>query len=71
MLPTNIRVDMNCQPTWVTQNAIPGELELISLGGGHYDPLPDKVGLNLYIHKIDLSEEMYTYYIFQTRITHL
>ena len=46
MLPTNIRVDMNCQPTWVTQNAIPGELELISLGGGHYDPLPDKVGLN-------------------------
>ena len=46
MLPTNIRVDMNCQPTWVTQNAIPGELELISLGGGHYDPLPDKVGLS-------------------------
>ena len=45
MLPLNIRVDMNCQPTWVTQNAIPGELELISLGGGHYDPLPDKVGL--------------------------
>ena len=45
MLPLNIRVDRNCQPTWVTQNAIPGELELISLGGGHYDPLPDKVGL--------------------------
>ena len=45
MLPLNIRVDMNCQPTWVTQNAIPGEQELISLGGGHYDPLPDKVGL--------------------------
>ena len=37
---------MNCQPTWVTQNAIPREQELISLGGGHYDPLPDKVGLN-------------------------
>ena len=32
MLPPNIRVDMNCQPTWVTQNAIPGEQELISLG---------------------------------------
>ena len=45
MLPPNLRADMNCQPTWVTQNAIPGELELISLGGGHYDPLPDKVGL--------------------------
>ena len=45
MLPLNIRVDMNCQPTWVTQNAIPGEQELISLWGGHYDPLPDKVGL--------------------------
>ena len=45
MLPPNIRVDMNCQPTWVTQNAIPGELELILLGEGHYDPLPDKVGL--------------------------
>ena len=46
MLSPNIRVDMNCQPTWVTQNAIPGEQELISLvGGGHYDSLPDKVGL--------------------------
>ena len=47
MLPPNIRVDMNCQPTWVTQNAIPGEQELILLGGGgHYDPTPlDKVGL--------------------------
>ena len=45
MLPLNIRVDMNCQPTWVTQNAIPREQELISLGGGHYDPPPDKVGL--------------------------
>ena len=41
MLPPNIRVDMNCQPTWVTQNAIPGEHEL-----GHYDhPPPDKLGL--------------------------
>ena len=46
MLPLNIRVDKNCQPTWVTQNAIPREQELISLGGGHYDPPPDKVGLN-------------------------
>ena len=46
MLPPNIRVViMNCQPTWVTQNAIPEEQELISLGGGHYDPPPDKVGL--------------------------
>ena len=36
---------MNCQPTWVTQNAIPREQELILLGGGHYDPPPDKVGL--------------------------
>ena len=34
MLPTNIRVDMYCQPTWVTQNAIPSEQELILLGGG-------------------------------------
>ena len=41
---------MNCQPTWVTQNAISGEQELISLGGGHYDPLPDKVGLKFKIH---------------------
>ena len=53
MLPLNIRVDMNCQPTWVTQNAIPGEQELISLGGGHYDPLPDKVGLRNYKFKRD------------------
>ena len=46
MLPLIIRVDMNCQPTWVTQNAIPGEQELISLRGGHYDPPPlDKVGV--------------------------
>ena len=45
MLPLNIRVDKNCQPTWVTQNAIPREQELILLGGGHYDPPPDKVGL--------------------------
>ena len=45
ILPHNIRVDRNCQPTWVTQNAIPEEQELISLRGGHYDPLPDKVGL--------------------------
>ena len=44
ILPHNIRVDRNCQPTWVTQNAIPGEQELIPLGGGGYDP-PDKVGL--------------------------
>ena len=31
----------------ITQNAIPGEQELILLGGGgHYDPTPlDKVGL--------------------------
>ena len=55
MLPPNIRVDMNCQPTWVTQNAIPGEQELIPLGGGHYDPLLDKVGLikfNLKVCKV-------------------
>ena len=37
MLPLNIRVDMNCQPTWFTQNAIPEEQELTQLG--------DKVGL--------------------------
>ena len=36
---------MNCQPTWVTQNAIPEEQELILLGGGHYDPPLAKVGL--------------------------
>ena len=47
MLPLNIRVDRNCQPTWVTQNAIPEEQELILLRGGHYDPLPDKVGLRM------------------------
>ena len=47
MLPLNIRVDMNCQPIWVTQNANPREQELISLGGGHNDPPPDKVGLML------------------------
>ena len=34
MLPTNISVDMNCQPTWVTQNAIPEEQELILIEGG-------------------------------------
>ena len=51
MLPLNIRVDKNCQPTWVTQNAIPREQELISLGGGHYDPPPDKVGLKTNIRK--------------------
>ena len=45
MLPPNIRVDMNCQPTWVTQNAIAEEQELISLGEGHYAPPQDKVGL--------------------------
>ena len=28
----HIRVDRNCQPTWVTQNAIPEEQELILLG---------------------------------------
>ena len=33
MLPLNIRVDRNCQPTWVTQNAIPEEQELILIGG--------------------------------------
>ena len=49
MLPTNVRVDMYCQPTWVTQNAIPGELELILLGRGHYEPLPDKVGLSFFM----------------------
>ena len=48
MLPPNIRVDMNCQPTWVTQNAIPGEQELILLGGGDImTPPPDKVGLSI------------------------
>ena len=58
MLPTNIRVDMNCQTTWVTQNAIPGELELILLGGGHYDPLPDKVGLIVKYDKEDNKWEI-------------
>ena len=38
MLPLNIRVDKNCQPTWVTQNAIPEEQELILLGGGGHSP---------------------------------
>ena len=47
MLPTNIRVDMNCQPTWVTQNAIPDVQELNSLGGGPLWPPPCKVGLIL------------------------
>ena len=45
MLPLNIRVDMNCQPTWVTQNAIPEEQELILLGGGHDSPPPTDTGL--------------------------
>ena len=59
MLPTNIRVDMNCQPTWVTQNAIPGERELILLGGGgHYDPLQDKVGLIVKYDKEDNKWEI-------------
>ena len=31
ILPPNIRVDRNCQPTWVTQNAIPEQQELILL----------------------------------------
>ena len=52
MLPTNIRVDRNFQPTWVTQNAIPEEQELISLGGGHYDPPQVKVGLRKLKSKI-------------------
>ena len=30
MLPPNVRVDMNCQPTWVTQNAIPVKVKNIS-----------------------------------------
>ena len=49
MLPLNIRVDKNCQPTWVTQNAIPREQELISIGWGVImTPSPsDKVGLNV------------------------
>ena len=55
MLPLNIRVDRNCQPTWVTQNAIPREQELISLGGGHYDPPPDKVGLSIQTERLKLS----------------
>ena len=38
----NIRVDRNCQPTWVTQNAIPEEQDLILLGGAI-------TGLNNYI----------------------
>ena len=33
IIPPNIRVDRNCQPTWVTQNAIPEEQELILIGG--------------------------------------
>ena len=40
ILPPNIRVDRNCQPTWVTQNAIPEEREPILLGGGHDSPPP-------------------------------
>ena len=49
MLPPNIRVDRNCQPTWVTQNAIPEEQELILLGGGIRCPPPTDTGLmNLY-----------------------
>ena len=35
---------MNCHPPWVTQNAIPGEQELILLEGWGSPP-PDKVGL--------------------------
>ena len=45
ILPPNIRVDRNCQPTWVTQNAIPEEQELILLGGGHDSPPPTDTGL--------------------------
>ena len=29
VLPQNIRVDRNCQPTWVSQNATPEEQEPI------------------------------------------
>ena len=36
---------MNCQPTWVTQNAIPEEQELILLGGGIRCPPPTDTGL--------------------------
>ena len=46
ILPPNIRVDRNCQPTWVTQNAIPEEQELILLGGGHDSPPPTDTGLS-------------------------
>ena len=53
ILPHNIRVDRNCQPAWVTQNAISEEQELILLRGGHYDPPPDKVGLNA-VYRVDL-----------------
>ena len=45
MLPLNIRVDMNCQPTWVAQNAIPEEQELILQGGVIMTPPRDKVRL--------------------------
>ena len=42
----HIRVDRNCQPTWVTQNAIPEEQELILLWGIIMTHLPpDKVWL--------------------------
>ena len=49
ILPPNIRVDRNCQPTWVTQNAIPEEQELILLGGGHDSPPPTDTGLKVFI----------------------
>ena len=65
IIPHNIRVDRNCQPAWVTQNAIPEEQELILLRGGHYDPLPDKVGLiafpelNIQLDKLEISHPNY------------
>ena len=46
ILPPNIRADSNCQPTWVTQNAIHEEQELILLGGGHYSPPPYRHRVN-------------------------
>ena len=46
----HIRVDRNCQPTWVTQNAIPEEQELILRRGGHDSPPP-------YRHRVKRAQQ--------------
>ena len=56
MLPPNIRVDRNCQPTWVTQNAIPEEQELILLGGGIRCPPPTDTGLKEILFNIQQQD---------------